>query len=141
MSHSTFYGTPAFITMISKSWVANLEIFQRRWCLAHSCCFVDQLAWPVAQHGYTHALQGLTSDEIDRLRAEMKQALAWKNIGSVSCPIKTFGVVAIHGCDESNNDTGVFDGNTYLSINCADGGSVSNVSIYSGPTLPIAAAA
>ena len=59
-------------------------------------------------------------------------------VGLVS--ILTFGVVAIHACDESNNDTGVFDGNTYLSINCADGGSRSNVSIYSGPTLPIAAA-
>ena len=52
----TFYGITAFMTMISKSWVASLAIFQRRWRLAHPCCFVDQLAWPVARHAYTHAL-------------------------------------------------------------------------------------
>ena len=33
-----------FMTMISKSWVANFAIFQRHWRLAHPCCFVDQLA-------------------------------------------------------------------------------------------------
>ena len=35
----------AVLTMISKTWVAYLSIFQWHWRMAHACCFVDQLAW------------------------------------------------------------------------------------------------
>ena len=35
----------AILTMINRTCVANLAIFQRRWRLAHAFCFVDQLAF------------------------------------------------------------------------------------------------
>ena len=48
----------------------------------------------------------------------------------------TFGVVVLHVCDEAITDTGVFDGNTYLSITCADCGSFSCETTCSVPILP-----
>ena len=40
VSPSTFYMITTILTMINRTWVANLAIFQRRWRLAHACCFV-----------------------------------------------------------------------------------------------------
>ena len=45
VSASTFYVITAILTMINRTWVANLANFQRRWRLAHACCFVYQLTW------------------------------------------------------------------------------------------------
>ena len=47
----------------------------------------------------------------------------------------TFGVVLIHACHEATTDTGVLDGNTCLSITCADCGSFSSTAACSVPDL------
>ena len=45
VSPSTLVVVTGTLTMINRTWVANLSILQGRWRLARACCFVDQLAW------------------------------------------------------------------------------------------------
>ena len=53
----------------------------------------------------------------------------------------TFGDVVTHTCDEGTTDGGVFDGNTFFSITCSDGGSFTGVSTCSEPTFSFVAVA
>lgn len=51
----------------------------------------------------------------------------------------TFGDVVTYTCDEGTTDGGVFDGNTFFSITCSDGGSFTSVSTCSEPTFSFVA--
>jgi len=51
----------------------------------------------------------------------------------------TFGEAVTFSCDEGTTDGGVFDGNTFFTITCSDGGSFSTVSTCSVPTFSFVA--
>ena len=53
----------------------------------------------------------------------------------------TSGDVVTYMCDDGTNDGGVFEGNTFFSITCADGCSFSSVSTCSESTFLVVAVA